>query len=309
MLNVLFSAAPKDWEKYRDALVTALAGAGLQVDLARDHAPETVDYIVYAPSGATLDFTPYLRCKAVLSLWAGVETIVTNPTLTQPLTRMVDPGMTAGMVEYVCGHVLRHHLGMDADIMRADRQWQPHDPPLAADRPVTVLGLGALGLACAQALVGLGFPVTGWSRTAKSAPGLRCLHGEAGLRDALTGAQIVVLLLPDTAATRDILNAQTLALPASGAVVINPGRGTLIDDAALLATLDSGQIGHATLDAFRTEPLPANDPYWGHPHVTITPHIASGTRPRTAAEVIADNIRRGEAGQSLRHLVGRERGY
>ncbi len=309
MLNILFSAALKDWDKYRDALLTAFDDAGLVADLARDHAPETVDYIVYAPSGATLDFTPFTRCKAVLSLWAGVETIVTNATLTQPLARMVDPGMTAGMVEYVCGHVLRHHLGMDADITRQDAQWQPHDPPLAADRPVSVLGLGALGLACAQALTGLGFPVTGWSRSAKFTPGLRCLHGDAGLRQALTGAQVVVLLLPDTAATRDILNAETLALTAPGAFVINPGRGPLIDDGALLAALDSGQIGHATLDAFRIEPLPADHTYWAHPRVTVTPHIASGTRARTASAVIADNIRRGEAKEPFAHLVQRDRGY
>ncbi len=309
MLNVLFSAAPKDWDKYRDAIVTALAGAGLETDLRRDHAAENVDYIVYAPSGATLDFTPFTRCKAVLSLWAGVETIITNTTLTQPLARMVDPGMTAGMVEYVCGHVLRHHLGMDRDILRRDTNWQPHDPPLAQDRPVTILGLGELGLAAAQALASLGFAVTGWSRTAKSAPGLRCLHGTDGLWQALTGAQIVVLLLPDTGPTRNILNPETLALTATGAVIINPGRGVLIDDAALLAALDSGQIGHATLDVFRSEPLPPDHAYWAHPHVTVTPHIASGTRPRTAAEVIADNIRRGETGEPFLHLVGRERGY
>jgi glyoxylate/hydroxypyruvate reductase A len=118
-----------------------------------------------------------------------------------------------------------------------------------------------------------------------------------------------VLLLPQTPATDSILNARTLALLERWAFVINPGRGPLIDDAALLAALDSGQVGAATLDVFSKEPLPVDDPYWSHPRVTVTPHIASTTRPDTAAQVIADNIRRCEAGQPFLHLVDRTAGY
>lgn len=119
----------------------------------------------------------------------------------------------------------------------------------------------------------------------------------------------MVLLLPLTPATENTLNAYTLAALPQGAVVLNPGRGGLIDDAALLAALDSGQIGHATLDTFRSEPLPPAHPYWAHPRVTVTPHIASATRPRTAAQAVADNIARSEAGLPLLHLVDRQRGY
>jgi glyoxylate/hydroxypyruvate reductase A len=119
----------------------------------------------------------------------------------------------------------------------------------------------------------------------------------------------VVLLLPNTPETENVMDARTLALLAPGAVLINPGRGTLIDDGALLAALDSGPIGHATLDVFRQEPLPPEHPFWAHPKVTVTPHIASETRPETAAEVIAENVRRGEAGEPFLHLVDRDRGY
>ena len=125
----------------------------------------------------------------------------------------------------------------------------------------------------------------------------------------LSRAEILVLLLPLTAATENILSTETLALLPKGATLINPGRGALIDDAALLAALDSGQIGQATLDVFRTEPLPADHPYWHHPKVTVTPHIASATRPESAAEAIAENIRRSEAGETLLHLVDRSAGY
>ncbi len=174
---------------------------------------------------------------------------------------------------------------------------------------MTILGLGELGAASARALTGLNFPVTGWSRSPKDIPGIRCLSGEAGLTEALARARIVVTLLPNTAATENILNARTLALLPRGTVIINPGRGQLIDDAALLAALDAGQVGHATLDVFRVEPLPPDHPYWAHPRVTVTPHIAAGTRPDTSSPVIAENIRRGEAGLPFLHLVDRSAGY
>ncbi|HEY9037588.1 MAG TPA: glyoxylate/hydroxypyruvate reductase A [Roseovarius sp.] len=309
-INILFAAKAESWPRYEAPLTKALNAAGLQdFNLSTDIAPQDVDYIVLSPSGPVQDFTPYSRCKAVLNLWAGVEDVVGNPTLTQPLTRMVDHGLTQGMVEWVTAHVLRHHLGIDAHITGQDGIWRKDTPPLAQDRPVTILGLGALGTACAKALVSLGFDVTGWSRSPKDVPGVRCLNGDAGLGAALETAQILVLLLPKTPETEDLMNAARLALLPQGAVIINPGRGPLIDDDALLEALDSGHIAHATLDVFRIEPLPPEHPYWAHPSVTVTPHVASETREDTASEVIAENIRRSEAGEPLLHLVDRDLGY
>ena len=310
MINIYFAAGRSAWAEFRAALEAAFADARLNVamtDIPSD--PAAVDYIIYAPSSAVQDFTPFTQCKAVLSLWAGVERIVGNGTLTQPLCRMVDPALAEGMVEWVAGHTLRHHLGMDAHIVNPGRVWDNRCPPLARERPVTVLGMGELGMACAQALAALNFPVTGWSRTAKDVAGLRCLHGEAGLQAALTGAQIVVLLLPRTPATENVLNAERLALLPKGAVILNPGRGALIDDDALLAALDRGDLGHATLDVFRVEPLPPDHPFWAHRRITVTPHIAADTRPASAARVIAENIQRSEAGEALLHLVDRRLGY
>ena len=304
MLTVLF-ATPSLWPEYRDTLPQALTEAGIAATLVTEADPAAVDYIVYAPASPLQDFAPYTRTKAVLNLWAGVERIVGNPTLTQPLTRMVDPGLTEGMVEWVVGHSLRHHLGMDRHIVNPGHVWDPTCPPLARERPVTILGMGALGSACATALRALNFPVTGWSRTPK--PGN--LHGEDGLRQALSTAQILITLLPKTLETENLLNADRLALLPKGAVILNPGRGPLIDDDALLAALDRGQIGHATLDVFRVEPLPQDHPYWTHPNVTVTPHIAADTRAITSSKVIAENIRRGEAGEPLLHLVDRRLGY
>ena len=315
-VNILFRAPGDHWADYEapltDALTKALADTGEDFELrAKDgFAPEEVDFIVYGPTGRKVDFTPYTRLKAVLNLWAGVDAVVGNETLTVPLARMVDPGLTGGMVEWVTGHVMRHHLGMDAHIHGQDGVWRNDDvPPLAADRPVTILGLGALGSATGQMLAQIGFPVTGWSRTAKEIDGITSHHGPDGLKAALTGAQIVITLLPDTAETKNTLNADTLALLAPGAFVINPGRGPMIDDDALLAALDSGHVAHATLDVFRVEPLPEDHPYWAHPKVTVTPHIASATRPGSASKVVAENVRRGVMGEPLLNLVDRTLGY
>jgi len=307
-LTLLF-AAPSLWPDFEGPLRRALREADLAADLVTAAAPDRVDYIIFAPASPLQDFTPYTACKAVLNLWAGVERITGNPTLTQPLCRMVDPGLTEGMVEWVVGHTLRHHLGMDRHIVNPRHLWDPTCPPLARDRPVTVLGMGALGSACAQALTALHFPVTGWSRSAKSLPGIATLHGEAGLTEALSSARILITLLPRTSDTENLLNARRLGLLPRGAVVLNPGRGALIDDDALLAALTSGHIGHASLDVFRTEPLPVGHPFWSHPGVTVTPHVAADTRPDSAARVIVQNIARGEAGLPFLHLVDRDRGY
>ncbi|MAC76695.1 MAG: glyoxylate/hydroxypyruvate reductase A [Rhodobacteraceae bacterium] len=305
--KILFSA--ENWPAWEAPLRAALDDIGVPCDLVTDAAPDTVDYIVYAPSGGLLDFTPYTRLKAVLSLWAGVEKIVGNDSLRVPLARMVDPGMTEGMTEFVTGHVMRHHLGMDAQIHGLKGNWRKDVPPLARDRRVTILGLGALGAAAARTLKALNFDVAGWSRSPKALDGIKTFTGDDGLSAALERAEILVLLLPLTPGTENVLNAARLSLLPEGAIVINPGRGPLIDDTALLAALDTGRVAHATLDVFRVEPLPADHAFWLHPGVTVTPHIASETRPKSASRVIAENVRRGEAGDPLLNLVDRSLGY
>lgn len=310
-VTVFFAAGANLWPDYEEPIRRHAAAAGLDILLA-DSAPDpaAVDVIVTAPSGLVQDYAPYRRARLVQNLWAGVEKLVGNATLTQPLCRMVDPAMTESMTEYVVGHVLRLHLGMDTHLFGQDGVWRPDSiPKIARHRPVTVLGLGELGGAAARALAALNFPVTGWSRTKKDIPGVTCLAGPAGLEQALSAAEIVVTLVPNTPDTTNLLNAERLAWLPRGAAIVNPGRGTVIDDAALLAALDTGQVGQATLDVFRVEPLPPDHPYWAHPKVTVTPHIAATTHPDTASEVVVENIRRMVAGEALLHRVDRMRGY
>ncbi len=308
-LKVLFAAGEDSFRTYRATLEKAFSEEALPVELVTSATPDAVDYIIYAPASRLQDFTPYTQCKAVLNLWAGVERIVHNPTLTQPLARMVDPSLTAGMVEYVCGHVLRYHLGMDAHITATPGQWDPVEPPLAHERKIGILGLGELGRAAALALKGLGFHVIGWSAREKALPGVTCHFGADGLESTLQAAEILVTLLPHTPQTENILNARTLALLPRGARIINPGRGALINDDALLSAVESGQVSQATLDVFRTEPLPADHPFWARPEITITPHIAATTRPAGASRCIARNIARVEQGLPLLHRVDTARGY
>ncbi len=309
-IKVLF-ADPTEWLDYRPHLQVAFARAGLDVFLSDTiDEPADIDYIVTAPSSQLQDFTPFCNLKAVLNLWAGVEGITDNPTLKVPLARMVEPGMTQGMVEWVLGHVMRHHLETDRHVLHQDGEWRHNFvPPLAAQRRVTVLGLGALGTAVADRLHSVGFDVCGWSRSSKPGADYPCYTGQEQISEALQSAEILVLLVPQTPRTQNLINAQTLALMPKNAVIINPGRGGLIDDNALLAALDSGHISHATLDVFEVEPLPKNHRFWAHPHVTVTPHVASSTRPEFAAETIAENVKRGESGAPYLHLVDRARGY
>ena len=308
-VNILFSANEDNWDRYKTPLKEALDATSLDYNLGTGFVPSEVSYIIYAPSSLLQDFSPYTNLKAVLNLWAGVEGVTSNKTLKVPLARMVDVGLTSGMVEWVTGHTLRHHLGIDKHIHGQDGTWRSDVPPLAKDRVVTILGLGTLGTACGITLKKLGFNVRGWSRTNKKVDGISCFFGDDQIDSSLMEADIVILLLPDTQLTQNILNQHTLYLLKRGAFVLNPGRGPLIDDVALLEALDSGQIEHATLDVFRIEPLPKSHRYWSHTKVTVVPHKASDTRPRTSAQVIAMNIKRAENGLELLHLVDRDIGY
>ena len=310
MINILFAAASERWDQYQEHLKKELDLIGLEYKLSEKLPPSEVDYIIYAPNSSIKDFSVFTNLKAVLNLWAGVEDVVKNKTLKVPLARMVDEGLTQGMKEWVLGHVMRHHLGIDLHIFGQDGKWRDWStPPLAKNRTVTILGLGALGAECASTLAKVGFKVYGWSSTEKSVENVICHHGFEGLEKSLFGSEIVVLLLPSTADTENIINEKTLSYLAKNAVIINPGRGTLIDEKVLLKSLDDGKLAHATLDVFRQEPLPADHPFWQHPKITVTPHIASETKPQTASQVIAANILRFEKGKPLLYQVNFETGY
>ena len=311
MIGLLFSAPMHERETYCttiSALLNTQKIAHKWHD--QDDDPTCVDYIVYAPNGKVQDFRPYRNVKLIQSTWAGVDWALRNQTLTQPLARMVDPSLTQGMVEYVVGHTLYHHLQSDLYFNAPAGEWYNNTPPpLASERVIGILGLGVLGQACAKALGSIGFQVIGWSRRAKQIANLGCYDGAQGLHTVLSRAEILILLLPATPQTERIINAQSIGKMRKGSMIINPGRGDLIDDTALLSALDKNHISAASLDTFKHEPLPKDHPYWTHPKVKVTPHIASSSRAETAAIIAAENIARSVQGETPYFLVNLTKGY
>lgn len=270
-----------------------------------------IEYAVIAvPEPGVLAGLPNL--KAVLSLWAGVDSLLGDPTFPRhiPLARMVDPLLGVDMTHFAIHWVLHFHRGLHRYAAFQRRaEWHPLAYPEAADRRVGVMGLGVLGSDAAAKLAALGFAVAGWDALEKSLEGVECFAGAERLEAFLNRTEILVVLLPLTGETRGIINARTLAALPRGAFLISLARGGHIVDDDLLAALDSGHLSMALLDAFRQEPLAPEHPFWRHPGVIVTPHVASKTTPRTAAAEVAIDVRRLLAGGMPRHLVDVTRGY
>jgi len=273
--------------------------------------PAEIDYaLVWRPEPGLLAALPNL--KLILSLGAGVDHILADPLLPRhiPIVRLVDPYLSEAMSEYVALQVLRLHR-RDLDYQRQQRAqiWRALEQKNAGERPVWILGFGEIGQAAGRKLRALGFPVAGWSRRAKTLAGFSTFAGREELPQLLARAEILVCLLPLTSATEGILCARTFAALPPGAGLVNAGRGGHLVEADLIAALDAGQLSAAVLDVFREEPLPPEHPFWHHPRIVITPHVAGVTNPATAAPIIIDTIRRFESGQPLRNRVDPERGY
>ncbi len=293
---------PSEEAAWRAAFAAALPQALLwRLDEARA-TPRAVQVALVAnPPPGALQGLPGLRL--VQSLWAGVDRLLADATVPAgvPLARMVDPAMNAAMAETALWAVLSLQRGFFtyAANQRAGL-WRTHAQRRAQDLRVTVLGQGQMGRTAAAALAARGYNVQGWRR-----------DGQA-LAPLLASSDVVVNLLPLTDATRGLIDASFLAQLPRGAGLVNLARGAHVVDADLLAALDGGQVGHAVLDVFHTEPLPPGHPYWQHPQVTMLPHAAAFTDPRSAAAVAAANVQAvlgGAPAQALVGAVDRARGY
>ena len=308
-MNIVFSSRIERAERWFALLKPALP-------LDRFFAwPEVnggeVDVALVATPHAGL-FAKLPQLRLVQSIWMGVDPLLADPSFPRhvPLARCIDPGMVAAMCETVLSHVIDFHRRLYAyRRQQASRNWKKLPQYMAADRTVGLLGLGELGSTAGAMLRTLGFHVCGWSRRSRSVIGIESYAGPDGLAQMLPRCDIVVCLLPLTPETRGILNADTLALLPEGAAVVNVARGAHVIDADLLAALDSGRIAQAYLDVFAVEPLPADHPYWVHPNVFVTPHIAALTEPRTALAMIVENINRVRDGQVPAGLVDVNAGY
>ena len=271
---------------------------------------DPADYaVVWAPPQDFLDAQP--RLKGLFNIGAGVDALMQLRLPTGvPVVRLDDAGMSVQMAEYVCHAVIRYFRELDVYAEEAQQaHWAFRRPRVRADFTVGVMGLGVLGQRVAQALRGFEFPVVGWSRTPREVEGITCHAGAEGLSAFLGASQVLVNLLPLTPDTENILNRDTLAQLRPGAYVINVARGAHLVDADLLALLDSGHLAGATLDVFRTEPLPAEHPFWQHRCITVTPHTSARTLRDESVAQIAGKIRALERGESITGVVDPLRGY
>jgi glyoxylate/hydroxypyruvate reductase len=254
----------------------------------------------------------FKNMKMIVSLGMGVDHLLADDKLPEgvPITRIMDDGLVGQMSEYAIYWALRHHRDIDKyAASQRSKTWKPEDFVDTIHRRIGVMGLGTIGQDTAGKFAALGFPTAGWSRTAKTLVGIETFHGGDGFRKFLARTDILVDVLPLTRDTKGLLDAKAFAGLPKGAYFINMARGGHVVDADLLAALDSGHLSGATLDVFNTEPLPSDHPYWTHPKVHVTPHIAGATNPRTASPGVVENIKRLRAGQPLINQVDPKTGY
>ena len=306
-MRVLYCSADQDEALWVPALQSALPHA--QVACWEPGAPQADYAVVWKPPQQMLDAQPCLR--AIFNTGAGVDALMRlRLPAGVPVVRLDDAGMSVQMAEYVCHAIIRHFRALDEyEAEMAQGHWSYHAPRHRADYPVGVLGLGVLGQRVAQAVAQFEFPVLGWSQSPKRLPGVQTYHGADQLPVFLAASRFVVCLLPLTPQTENLLNAERLACIQAGGYVINVARGAHIVDADLLAAIDSGHLAGASLDVFRTEPLPAAHPFWSHPRIHLTPHTSARTLMRESIAQIVRKIAALQRGEPVTGQVDASRGY
>lgn len=302
--------APEALEAWAAQLRAALPGTTV-VTQRTPAVDRNVDMALVAnPPAGALKGLPHLGF--IQSMWAGVDKLLRDDTIPShvPLARMVDPAMSAAMAETALWATLNLHRGyFQYARQQRDEVWEMQPQRRADEVNVLVLGLGEMGRAVSTRLAANGYRVSGWSRRARSVEGVDAHHGDAALQPLLRSADVVVNLLPLTVRTNSLFDERRFSQMKRGAGFVNLARGQHVVEPALLAALDRGHIGHAVLDVFQIEPLPAHHRFWTHPQVTVLPHAAALTDLRSATAVAVANLLAFRAGRPVAHLVDRIRGY
>ena len=304
-ITICFASLPP--EPWVQAVSQALPGAS--VSAWTPGAPQADHAIVWAPPQQFIDEQPGLQ--TLFNIGAGVDALLQlklPPSL--KVVRLDDAGMSVQMAEYVCHAVIRHFRefdGYDTDTQAG--KWSYRKPRSRADFAVGVMGLGVLGERVAKALQVFECPVNGYSRSAKDLPGIRCFSGTQGLPEFLAASRVLVNLMPLTPETENILNQSTLSQLQAGGYLINVARGKHLVEEDLITLIDSGHLAGATLDVFRTEPLPAGHPFWQHPKITVTPHTSARTLREESIAQIVGKIQALQRGEAINGVVDPQRGY
>jgi glyoxylate/hydroxypyruvate reductase len=254
----------------------------------------------------------YPNLKCIASAGAGVDYIFEDDQAPTdiPITRVVDPYLASDMSEHVLTAILAELKNMPTyKLQQTKAHWKPMPYKRIKDVTVGVMGLGELGALTATDLVRAGFTVVGWSKGQKEISGVTCYAGETGKEAFLKSTDVLVCLLPLTADTTGILNAQLMEQLPQGAYIINVARGGHVVDADLIALLDQGHLSGACLDVYHEEPLPKEHPFWAHPKVMMTPHYASVSDTNSVVPQILENYSRLSNGEPLQNVVDRKKGY
>jgi len=305
-----YSPSSSEYGDWAELLAQALPEA--EVVAWNENMPvQHADYaVVWRPPAVLFERERALR--AVFNLGAGVDGLLKLPTLPAelPVVRLEDAGMAVQMAEYVVHYLTAACRGFDAyAAQQRAGVWQPLPELRREQWPVGVLGMGAMGTAVARTLAALDYPVAGWSRSGQSPDGVQAFGGTEALPAFLARTRVLINLLPLTPDTENLLCRDTLSQLLPGGHLINLGRGPHLVEEDLIPLLDSGRLAGATLDVFRTEPLPAGHPFWTDPRITITPHIgAASLRHETVAQV-SRKIRALANGEAVSGVVERVRGY
>lgn len=251
----------------------------------------------------------YPNLKCIASMGAGVDHIFSDPDLPNvPIVRVVDKQLMNHMTQFAVWAALDHiRMGDKYKSQQKDAYWKVHllDP----NSGIGIMGAGQMGKDAAEAFVHLGFEVYTWSRTSKNIEGVKSFYGDDGLKPFLNKCDILICELPLTPQTHNILNQENLNQLPKGAYVINIARGGHVNDEDLIEALDCGHVSGALLDTFRDEPLPAEHPFWNHPKIKVTPHVASITDPNVVAKQVIENYQRMQRGEPLSNQVDPSQGY
>lgn len=306
-MKITFCCADTDPQPWLQGLSAALPDA--TISLWQPGAPLADYAVVWAPPQTF--FNEQTQLKAIFNTGAGVDALMKlDLPAGVPVIRLDDAGMAVQMAEYVCHALIRHFREFEGyEVDMAQGTWSYREPRDRADFPVGIMGLGVLGERVARAVAQFDFPVNGWSRSIKPLAGVQGFSGMAQLPAFLAASKVLVCLLPLTDETRDVMNADNLSRLQAGGYVINVARGAHLVDEDLLALLDSGHLAGATLDVFRTEPLPPAHAFWKHPKIVLTPHTSARTLRSESIAQMAKKLRALHSGQSVAGTVNPVRGY
>ncbi len=308
---IAYISRDTDGVQWRSVLEAGLGPIDFRIMQDLGNKADVEVALAWKPQPGELASFPNL--KMIVSLGMGVDHLLAGGDRVPagvPITRIMDDGLVGQMTEYALYWALRHHRDIDKyTASQRASTWKVETFVDTIHRRIGISGLGVIGKNTANRFAALGFPTAGWSRSSKTLPGVETFHGTNGLQKFLARTDILVNVLPLTRETHGLLDAKFFAALPKGAYVINMGRGGHVVDADLLAALDSGHLSGAALDVFNEEPLPTGHPYWAHPKVYVTPHIAGATNPRTASPGVIENIKRLRAGQPLINTIDPQFGY